>query len=266
MSYLRADIQAIWQQQDPLQAAFALEGEIFRDMPGRRTMRVQLGDRHYFVKLHYGVGWREVVKNWLQFKHPVIGAQNEFDACRQLTDLGITAPRPAAFAKSAGSLASQRSFVLCDELVGYTTLEDLTEAWAQTPPDPQLRRRLLYAVAAFARSFHGHGFIHRDFYICHLLVQNAALEEHRVELAVLDLHRARRFARIPDRWLKRDLAALLFSTLHIPLSTREQLRFLRLYTQRPLREELAARGGFWRAVVERAHKLYVKDQRKRAET
>ena len=98
------------------------------------------------------------------------------------------------------------------------------------------------------------------------LLQNAALEENRVELAVLDLHRARRFARIPDRWLKRDLAALLFSTLHIPLSTREQLRFLRLYAQRPLREELAARGGFWRTVVERAHKLYAKDQRKRAGT
>ena len=263
--YLRADIKAVWQDQDALDTAFALEGEVFRDMPGRRTLKVAVGEKDYFVKLHYGVGWGEVIKNWLQFKRPVIGAQNEYDACRELAELGIAAPLPAAFAVSNGSIASQRSFILCDELKGYTTLEDLTLAWANNPPSGLLRHQLLVAVAKFARAFHGHGFIHRDFYICHILIEDAALVRGEIKLAVLDLHRARRFPRIPARWLKRDMAALLFSTMDIPLSQSEWLRFLRIYVGRPLRTEFSERANFWAAVVKRAHALHAKDLKRRAQ-
>lgn len=256
MSYLREDIADAWHGQDPLQAAFALRGEVFRDVPGRRTLRVLIGERPYFVKLHYGVGWAEIIKNWLQFKRPVIGAANEYETCRDLAELGITAPVAAAFAESSDSIARRRSFVLCDALNHYTSLEDLTLPWLDHPPSAQLKHRLLCAVAKFARSYHGHGFIHRDFYICHLLAQDHALSNGNVELAVLDLHRARRFAQVPDRWLLRDLAALLYSTLDLDFSQRDWLRFVRLYSGRPLREELRDRGDFWRKVLRRAHKLY----------
>ena len=260
--YQRQDIAESWAGQDPLQTAFALEGEVYRDMPGRRTLKVAVGGSDYFVKLHYGVGWTEVIKNWLQFKKPVVGAKNEFMACSQLAELGIVAPVPAAYGASAGNLAQRQSFVLCDALVGFTTLEDLTATWRESPPSPQLRIKLLYAVADFAKNFHHHGFIHRDFYICHLLVNDQALQRGEVQLAVLDLHRARRFKAMPDRWLKRDLSALLFSTMVIPLNQREWLRFLRRYSGQPLKTELGERGSFWGQVVARAHKLYAKDQSK----
>lgn len=262
MSYLREEIKALWQGQNPLDAAFALEGEVFRDVPGRRTLRVVLGAKVYFVKLHYGVGWSEVIKNWLQFKWPVIGATNEYEACQALFEEQIAAPRPAAFAVSSGSIAVRRSFVLCDELAGYTSLEDLTDAWAQQPPSAIERQRYLYAVARFARKFHEAGFIHRDFYICHLLADDAALAEGEVSLAVLDLHRARRFAQIPRRWLKRDLAALLFSSLDLGFSQRDWLRFIALYSDKPLRETLREQAGLWRAVRARADKLYSEGLRK----
>ena len=262
MNYLRDDIAALWSDQDMLDAAFALEGEVFRDVPGRRTMRVELGGAAYFVKLHYGIGWREVIKNWLQFKWPVIGAANEYLACQGLAKAGIAAPLPAAYAVSRGSIASRRSFVLCDELAGYTSLEDITDPWPQNPPTAAARYKLLYAVARFAKTYHEQGYIHRDFYICHLLANDAALSDGRVELAVLDLHRARRFAKIPTRWLKRDLAALLFSSLDLGYSKRDWLRFIRLYTGKPIRQALADHADLWRSVEQRAEKLYSEGLRK----
>lgn len=262
MTFQRQDIAKLWPREKMLSSAFALEGEVFRDVPGRRTLKVQLGGKNYFVKLHYGVGWLEICKNWLQFKRPVISAENEFVACSQLVELGLRAPIPAAFGQTSGSIARRQSFVLCDELAGFTSLEDVVATWPTSPPKPLVRLRLLYAIADFARKFHGFGFIHRDFYICHLLADNAALAQSRIELAVLDLHRARRFDSISDRWLKRELAALLFSSLVIPLTKTEQLRFLRRYTGRPLRSELADRASFWSAVVARSQKLDAQEQRR----
>ena len=104
MTYLREDIAGLWRDSDPVEAAFALQGETYRDVPGRRTMRVLLGDKAYFVKLHYGVGWGEIVKNLVTLKLPVIGARNEFEACRDLHAVGVKAPVPAAFAQDAGSV------------------------------------------------------------------------------------------------------------------------------------------------------------------
>lgn len=239
-----------------------MEGETYRDVAGRRTLRVQIGGRFYFLKLHYGVGWIEIVKNWMVAKRPVIGAENEYTVCRDLHALGIPAPIPAAYAASDNIVPTRRSFVMCDELAQTTSLEDVTNLWFETPPTSLIRLRMLNAVAHFAREFHAQGFIHRDFYICHLLADNQALTDGQFSLAVLDLHRARRFAQVPQRWLKRDLAALLFSTLDLNFSTREWLRFLRIYTGRPLRELDAGQIRFWKSVVQRAEKLYQKGSRK----
>lgn len=262
MIFVRDDIRPHWDGLDPLTQAFALEGEVFRDVPGRRTLRVEIGSRAYFVKLHYGVGWREIFKNWLQFKKPVVGAANEYLACVGLQEEGIAAPQPAAFAETGGNIAKRKSFVLCDELAGYESLEDVTDAWDEAPPEPLTKHRLLYAVARFAKEFHDAGFIHRDFYICHLLAREDAYANGTVDLAVLDLHRARRFARIPRRWLLRDTAALLFSSLDLGYSQRDWLRFIRIYTGEPLAKSFRGREKFWRDVLSRAQRLYVAGERK----
>jgi heptose I phosphotransferase len=260
-TFLRPDVARFFRSgtaADAVAAAWAMQGEVVRDVARRQTLRVTLDGRVFYLKRHRGVGWIEILKNWLVGKRPVTGARNEFEACRHLAEVGLRAPRVAAFAETGGSSARRSSFVLTEALVGFEDLETLTARWLESPPDPLTRRRLVMRVADFARRFHDAGMAHRDFYLCHLLLP----AEPEGELAVLDLHRARRFAELPDRWRKRDLAALLFSSMDLPVGRRSWLRFVRRYTGRPLREEFAVRGDFWRAVYERAGRLYGKGVRK----
>ncbi len=260
--YLRDDIAKLWSHEEACKRARALEGEVYREVAGRRTLRVMLGERAYFAKLHFGVGWGEILKNLVMARLPVTGARNEFKTCRYLDAQGVDAPRVAAFGEVGTSPASRFSFVICDALEGYESLEDITERWELSPPSPREKRRLTVAVAEFAKALHGSGVIHRDFYVCHLLAEIEPYARGEVHLAVIDLHRAQIHAEVPRRWLLRDLAALLFSTLDLPIDSRGWLRFIRIYRGRPLREVFAEEGDFWRDVYERALRLYEKGKRK----
>ena len=238
--------------------AWTVAGEFHRQVKGRSTLRVLFDGRAYFLKRHLGVGWGEIIKNWAVGKQAVLGAENEYRACLHLARHDVRAPRVAAFAVERRSPARRRSFVLCEELAGFDSLEAVTDAWAAAPPNPLAKRRLLLAVAQFVRRLHEIGLAHRDLYICHLLLDREKWAAGDADLAVLDLHRARVAATIPLFWRKRDLAALLFSTLHLDLPRFSWLRFVRIYAGRPLREVFQQDGGFWRSVERRAKALQKK--------
>lgn len=262
--YLRDDLKGILGKdarnpEDLLDAASALPGVVYRQVAGRSTRRVELGGRGYFLKFHEGVGIGEILKSWLSLKQPILGARNEYEACRHLERAGIVAPRVAAFAESTGPAHRRRSFVLCDELEGHEDLETLTLPWLQVAPTGLARRALVIQVAHFARRFHDAGLVHRDFYLCHLLRNR---QQPDAPLGVLDLHRALRFEHLPWRWRKRDLAALLYSALDLPVGKRAWLRFVRIYSGRPLAEEFQENGRRWAAVYRRALALYRKGERK----
>lgn len=259
--YLREDLAAVLGA-DPFAAVAALDGEVYRAVANRRTLRFVHAGRAYFAKIHWGAGWGEIFKNLATLRLPVLGARNEFAACRHLAAAGVPAPTVAAFGERGLNPARRESFVICDALEGRESLEDLTNRWLDAPPRPADKRRLIAAVAAFARDLHGAGVVHRDFYVCHLLIDLAPWRRGAVDLAVIDLHRAQIRRRIPRRWLRRDLAALLYSVLDLPLTRRDWLRFVRVYRDRPLRDTLAAEAGLWRDVVRRAEALYRKGQRK----
>jgi len=260
--WLRDDLAAVWGREGLFERVRNLEGEVYRAVADRRTLRFEAGGRAYFAKIHQGAGWREIAKNLSTGRLPVLGARNEFEACRHLQRAGVAAPTVAGFGERGRNPAARFSFVICDALEGRESLEDLTGRWESAPPTALQRRRLVMAVAAFARAMHGTGVIHRDFYICHLHLDRAAWQQGRVDLAVIDLHRAQIHERLPARWLRRDLAALLYSTLDLPLSRRDWLRFVRVYRGRPLRDVMRDEGRFWAGVRRRALVLYAKGQRK----
>jgi heptose I phosphotransferase len=261
-TYLRDDLARAWSDGDLFERVASLDGEVYRAVADRRTLRIEVDGRGYFAKIHRGAGWSEIVKNLVTGRLPVIGAGNEYAACRHLERSGVAAPTVAAFGERGWNPARRFSFVVCDALEDRIDLETLSADWVRSPPDGLTRRRLVMAVATFVRALHAAGVVHRDLYICHLLADRQALQQGRVQLAVLDLHRAQIHGAIPRRWLRRDLAALLFSVLDLPVSRREWLRFVRVYRGRPLPDVWREEGPFWNRVYRRALALYRKGRRK----
>ena len=148
----------------------SLQGEIYRQQPGRRTLRFQCDGRGYFLKAHEGVGWREIFKNLFSLRLPVIGARNEWRAIRRLDALGVDTMRLVGYGRKGLNPARQRSFVVTEELANTISLEDFCREWPTNPPPLTVKRALLNRVADMARTLHANGVNHRDFYICHFLL------------------------------------------------------------------------------------------------
>ena len=260
--FLREDLAAAWRGEDPFERVAQLDGEIFRDVAARRTLRFETAGRSYFAKLHFGVGWREILKNLVVLRRPVIDASNEYRACLLLPKFGVSTPAPAAYGVRGRSPATRQSFIVCDELTDHVSLSTLSQNWHHEPPEPAFKRRLIVAVAELTRAMHRAGVVHRDYYLYHLLVDQRLLKSGVVALSLIDLHRAQLRLKIPPRWLVKDLGALLFWCLDLPITRRDQLRFVRVYEDRPLREALRDNGEFWMRVERRAIALYNKGRRK----
>jgi len=111
-----------------------LDGEIFRKVANRRTLRFELGGKRYFLKAHYGVGWKEIFKNILQLRLPVLGARNEWLAIQRLEQLGVETMTLVGYGERGSNPARKKSFVITEALEQTESLEDLCGAWEQDPP------------------------------------------------------------------------------------------------------------------------------------
>lgn len=234
--FLEEPFRSLWRGQDPFAAVDALEGEVFRELERRRTLRTEVAGRGYFVKIHRGIGCGEILKNLVSLRLPVFGAQNEWQAIRRLGEIGVDTMRPVALGLRGGNPLRQHSFIITEELAPTISLEDYCLGWSKHPPDLPLKRALIACVARMAGRMHAGGVNHRDFYICHFLLHldPPPTAEH-LRLSLIDLHRAQVREKTPRRWRDKDLAALYFSILEINLTRRDLLRFLCTYFARPLR-------------------------------
>lgn len=226
----------------------ALSGFTVRAAANRRTMRVGLNDRSYFVKQHGGVGWKELVKNYLSAKRPVIGAMTEVHAIQTLTALGIRTTPIAAYGVSGRCAATQQSFLLTEDLGDIVSLEDICKTWADNPPSQAERQAMLIAVAKLATRFHGAGLSHRDFYLCHIALQRNVLVTADTEFYLLDLHRVLHHQPIHGSAVRKDIAGLIFSCMDYGFTAQDWDVFKAHY--------LPQDAKFWQQVDKRAHKLY----------
>ncbi|MCB5191581.1 lipopolysaccharide core heptose(I) kinase RfaP [Methylobacillus arboreus] len=236
----------------------SLEGEVFRDVPGRKTVRVQLAGQPYFIKQHFGVGWGEIFKNLLAFKVPVVSARTEKQAIEKLGEIGIATTPLAGFGSRGCNPARRQSFLITRDLGEIVSLETLAEQWGKTPPDAVFKRHLLLEVAALAARLHDNGLNHRDFYICHICLDLPRLRQGDIHLYLIDLHRVGIRETIRPRDRMKDMAALYFSAMDAGLTQRDYLRFLRRYRGKPIRQLMQDEREFWRQVQARAIKLYIK--------
>lgn len=243
---------------DPFAALAHMPKETVRRADNRHTFRFEYGGRAYFAKVHGGIGWRQILEDLITLKRPVVDARNESDACRRLAEVGIRAPQVAAFAAQGANPAKRRSFVACDALEGFVSLSQVARCWRRKPPPPRLRWQLTRELARLTRTLHDAGINHRDYYFDHLLADAAALAEGRVELALIDLHRAGLRRKVPTRWLERDLAALSFSAAYEGATATDQFRFLRHYAGKSPAVAIRSQRRFWRNAARRAARLAAK--------
>jgi heptose I phosphotransferase len=255
--YIAPELKSFEPDVDSLfDALGAVDGEIFRQVESRRTFRFSTSSNLYFAKLHYGVGWREIVKNLLQFKLPIIGAQNEYDALQLLENAGVPVPKVVGFASYGLNPATRRSCIVTKSLINTLSLEDFCRQKRVTPS----RKHVLIArVADLTQQMHEAGVNHRDCYICHFHLQLEEQDKTKPTLFVIDLHRAQIREHTPIRWRVKDVGSLLFSAIEEDaLRKNDFFRFMKVYSGKPLRQSLLEDGFFWRKVMVRARKLYLK--------
>ncbi len=268
MIFLNEEFSQLWQGRDPFAEVDNLDGKVFRAVKNRRTFRWEHNGKGYFVKIHHGVGWQEIWKNLLQGKMPVLGAKNEWIALNRLKELGIETMTPAAFGIKGWNPARQTSFIITEELRDVISLEDFCRNWQKQPPPFRLKQLLIAQVAAASRRMHKGGLNHRDYYICHFLMQlpGDALnpDSQSLKLHLIDLHRAQFRRKVPRRWIIKDLAGLWFSAMDIGLTRRDLLRFMRIYENRPTWQILSSKPEmkFWQRVNKVALDLFRKEKAK----
>lgn len=258
--YLQADLNEYFSTSQSLfDQMMALNGDVFRHQDGRKTQRIQLGDKHYFIKQHFGVGWREIIKNIMQLRAPILSAKTEWLAIKKLQALSIPTPPLMAYGERGKNPATRQSFILMAELAPTISLEDLCATWKNTPPPFAFKQRIIEKVASIARLVHKNGINHRDFYICHFLldIKKNLKNAENIKLYLIDLHRAQIRKKTPLRWIIKDLAGLYFSSKDIGLTRRDLFRFMKMYANKSMREIFNDDKSFWQKVNNRGEQLYI---------
>ncbi|WAH58337.1 lipopolysaccharide core heptose(I) kinase RfaP [Pseudomonas silvicola] len=259
---LAEPFKSLWAGRDPFVEVEALQGEVYRELEARRTLRTEVDGRGYFVKIHRGIGWGEIVKNLVTAKLPVLGAGQEWQAIQRLQAVGVPTMTAVAYGERNSNPADQHSFIITQELAPTVSLEDFSINWRSEPPQPALKRALIAEVARMTGMMHRAGVNHRDCYICHFLLHtDKPVTAQGFKLSVIDLHRAQTRPAITRRWRNKDLAALYFSALDIGLTRRDKLRFLRGYFQQPLRQVLKEEARLLAWLEAKAEKLYARKLR-----
>jgi heptose I phosphotransferase len=251
--------------EDAFEQILAMDGKIYRNFKGRKTLRFEHEGKGYFLKIHPGVGWQEILSTLLNFKVPVLSAKDEYEAILALEKIGVRTMTIAGYGLRGSNPAKLQSFIITKEIENAVSLEELVLDSKLPTPTPVMKRAIIKKVAEIARAMHRNGVNHRDFYICHFLLPEIWLEQEKPEieppLYVIDLHRTQVRERIPARWLLKDLAGLHFSSMDAGLTKRDRLRFICCYENRSVKEVVPSLTGFWSKIDRKAVKLYQKFQR-----
>jgi heptose I phosphotransferase len=262
MIYVRPDAREVFARETSVADFLRIPSDVVRRFKNRVTGRFVRGGRAYYIKVHHPSGWWPIADELLHLRLPQIGARSEWRALEGLRERQILAPQVVAFGEEGRNPARRRSFLITEEIAPAVSLETLFQQPGSWRAAPAFRRRLIRGVARIARGLHANGINHRDFYLCHFLLNatpgNPSIEWEIPRPYLIDLHRAQKRMRTPRRWIVKDLGGLLFSAMDVDLTRRDLALFIRCYSGRPTRAELTGNSSLWLAVFRRAESLYCK--------
>jgi heptose I phosphotransferase len=272
MIYVRPDARECFAGERTVEDFLRIPCDVVRRFKNRSMGRFVRDGRAFYIKAHEPSGWWPIAEDLFHLRAPQVGARPEWRALQAAQERGIAAPRIVAFGEEGHTPASQRSFLITDEIAPTVSLETLALNGGAQAVSPLFKRRLIREVATIARTLHHGGMNHRDFYLCHFLLDGAAGSEsvlqnaklpQQPKLYLIDLHRAQIRDRIPRRWVVKDLGELLFSAMDVDLSPRDLALFVRCYSGTSVRAAIHNHRSFWTAVRARAESLYRKCHKRR---
>jgi tRNA A-37 threonylcarbamoyl transferase component Bud32 len=192
----------------------------------RSTHRLDLAGATVYIKKHFFPGIREILKNLLRLQFPV-GALQEWQALLAFHAHNIPTMIPiCAGSKPLLWRIEKGSFLLTEDLGEASRLDDFLKLNSAIPSRGKMletKKRILENLADVTRKMHSAGINHRDYYLCHILMDD------REQLYVIDLHRVNVREKVGQRWMVKDLAALLFSSLEVPVTLGQRLAFYKRY-------------------------------------
>lgn len=263
MIELKPPFSELWQNKDPFVEADKLQGEVFRALETRKTLRFVIEDRSYFIKIHYGTTLKEVLKNLISFRLPVLGADREWNAIHRLTKVCVDTMNGLAFGQKGINPLRRHSFIITEDLTPTISLEDYCANWLNEPPLFRTKQMIIRRVAKMVRGMHKAGINHRDCYICHFLLHLPFTEkEDDLKISVIDLHRAQLRNSVPIRWRNKDLIGLYYSSLNIGLTQRDIFRFMKIYFGLPLKEILKQEQTLIENVSRKAEKIRLRTEKR----
>ncbi|EHL85437.1 lipopolysaccharide core heptose(I) kinase rfaP [Citrobacter portucalensis] len=134
MVELNEPFATLWKGKDPFIEVRKLQGEVFRELETRRTLRFSVADKSYFLKWHRGTTYKEVIKNLLSLRMPVLGADREWNAIHRLASLGVDTMHGVAFGETGWNPVKKTSFIITEDLTPTISLEDYCANWSVEPP------------------------------------------------------------------------------------------------------------------------------------
>ena len=199
-------------------------------------------------------------KSWCGMTVSTEGVK-EWNNIARLHDAGVAVVTPVAAGERRLPDGRRESFVATLRLDGYAPLDQYLEDHFGGTLEVRRRARKMAIVAALAnliRQFHSLGLCHRDMYLCHLFVNER--DDGNVDLRMIDLQRVGAQTFPAHRWIVKDLAQLYYSSLPLPISDRDRLRFFALYAPHGSRRR--QRKGLVRRVLSKAGMIAKRDAAK----
>ena len=263
MVELKEPFTTLWRGKDAFEEVKKLDGEVFRELETRRTLRFEAAGKSYFLKWHKGTTLKEIAKNLLSLRAPVLAAYRFWQPFTRIITLAFDTWCGVGFGEKGLNPLTRTSFIITEDLTPTVSLEDYCADWATNPPDVRVKRMIIHRVATMVRDMHAGGINHRDCYICHFLLHLPfSGREDDLKISVIDLHRAQIRTRVPRRWRDKDLIGLYFSSMNIGLTRRDIYRFMRVYFDKPLKEIIASEQRLLVEAGQKAEKIRERTVRK----
>lgn len=233
---LKSPFSDLWKNKDPFVEVEQLSGEVYRAVKQRKTFNFHIDEKSYFIKIHHGETLKEIFKNLVSCRLPVLDAKQEWNAIHHLQSHNVDTMNGRAFGRKGLNPLTRHSFIITEDLNPAISLEDVTNEWLTASPDVMYKRRLIEQLAITTTKMHQAGVNHRDCYLCHFLLDETLFnQENKIKLSIIDLHRAQIRKKVPLRWRDKDLIGLYFSSSNIGLTSRDVFRFMKTYFAKPLR-------------------------------